>query len=252
MSFNLTPGRTNFSKTGNGISPMLQVSQEKETVATRADSLLVRNQSLKQSDFYRKSGYIPYSSSNPDYKQTLSREDLKSAIGRKNEQLKRGDLTTVIEGGKTTRREYDPKKESYSKDINKYAFQHNESANWIINKDAPQSITDTRIKPSGSITLINPKTKDVVNYNNYQDLKISTPTPPVKSPPTKTPPPIKPTMTSPPVSGTSKKTIPSFKTKTGSESIVSDAIRDNTRIGTSFGTKGMYNQIDTKIKRNLK
>lgn len=264
MAYTRTPGRSPFLKTGNGIPSALL--QTEETAATRQDSLLVQGQGRKQMEYYTKMGYTPHKSTNPDQKPILNREDLKVSTNRKNEQLKHGDLTTVIETNpltgdvKRNRREYNPKKENYSTDINKYQFQHNEGANFIINKNAPQSITDTRIKPLGTSTMIGakgtPYEGDVVNFNNYQDLKVSAPpasktppttkTPPIsKTPPVKTD--VKPTVTKADVKPTAVKK--KFNASTGSEAVETDVIRDNTRIGTSFGTTGMKNQIETKFKR---
>ncbi len=169
---------------------------KKGKLATRKDSVSVANSSKQTAAYYRKKGYTETIEKNPERLNTAIQFLDESADRFKRENRP----NTIIEKDERNRRIIDSN--LYRQDIDSNKFNQRETANAILNLDAPITQYDRRITPTSISKFVAPEglyKDDIVSVPSYADLfegqktKVETKVLPKKEVPNITPKIVKPT-----------------------------------------------------------
>lgn len=140
---------------------------KKEKLATRQDSVSVANSSKRTAAYYRKLGYKEVVERDPaKIENSLKFLDEQAARFKKENRP-----NTIIEGDTRDRRVIAP--ELYRQDVSPNIFNQRETANAILNVDAPMTRYDRRIKPTSISKFTAPDglyKDDLVSVPSYADL----------------------------------------------------------------------------------
>jgi hypothetical protein len=227
-------GNLNIRKYADGgdIDPQID---PRRAVATRQDSINVRDHSRNLLKSYMDQGYT----TNIPEGMVFPENNNQKAYNQMRDRSANRGRTQVIENGQRVNRIVDPKE--YRQDTGLYTYLQGETANGVLNRDMGRNLFDTRIDPIGSVNLMGTRgasKNDGVSFPNYADMKISgegsrmaqnvTSTPSVNPIPKKTystPIPVTPA------------TVPVQARRNASQYMETSgpAVRDNTRVGTNFG-----------------
>lgn len=148
---------------------MVKIGTRKEpksetNTATRQDSIVLKEDSLRLLKDYQDKGYIPTDKKFPDRDNEKSLKEIKE----------RTSDTQVIRKG--IRNPEKVKVEDYRTDIDKNKYTQREAANGVLNMDIKPALYDKRIKPTSSIKLMGQDGgtyNDGVNIPYYGDMEIS-------------------------------------------------------------------------------
>lgn len=141
----------------------------KKPLATRQDSINLKNDSKRILEEYLSRGYIPTNKPFPSETLDESLEKIRN----------RTKTTELIKNSIRTTEKYNA--DDFRTPVSEYQYRQRESANGVLNMDITPALYDTRVTPTGRVNLMGQEGgtyNDGVSIPSYADIVISDPSMP--------------------------------------------------------------------------